>query len=141
MAALLKSREYIRGYWFEVALRLFLVWVVSGLVGAVPLFGPILALLFFPYLMIFHCLIYRDLRVIKGDVSYPHGTKNKFLWPGVALIGWVVVVTILIFLFSSLDFGKFRKGTPVRLETTCEENGLRDVLTNASFRVQTKNDL
>ncbi len=116
MAALLKSREYVRGYWLEVALRLFLVWVVSGLVGAIPLFGPILALLFFPYLMIFHCLIYRDLRAFKGDLPDAHGTKSKLLWPGVALVGWVLVPALLILLFGSLCSEKFRRETPVKVE-------------------------
>ncbi|MRR55550.1 MAG: hypothetical protein EG822_13770 [Deltaproteobacteria bacterium] len=116
LAALLKSREYVRGYWLEVALRLFLVWVVSVLVGAVPLFGPILALLFFPYLMIFHCLIYRDLRALKGEISYSHSTKSKLLWPGVALVGWILVPALLILLFGSLCSGKFRRETPVKVE-------------------------
>lgn len=116
LAALLKSREYVRGYWLEVALRLFLVWVVSGLIGAIPLFGPILALLFFPYLMIFHCLIYRDLRALKRDVSFSHGTKSKLLWPGVALVGWILVPALLILLFGSLCSGKLRRETPVKIE-------------------------
>lgn len=116
LAALLKSREYVRGYWLEVALRLFLVWVVSGLVGAIPLFGPILALLFFPYLMIFHCLIYRDLRALKPDVSSSHGTKSKLLWPGVALVSWILVPTLLILLFGSLCGEKFRRETPLKVE-------------------------
>lgn len=118
LAALLKSREYVRGYWLAVALRLFLVWIVSGLVGAIPLFGPILALLFFPYLMIFHCLIYRNLRALKGDFSDSQGTKSTFLWPGVALVGWILVPALLILLFGSLCSEKFRRETPVKVEAT-----------------------
>ncbi|MGA7827220.1 MAG: zinc-ribbon domain-containing protein [Geobacteraceae bacterium] len=120
MAALLKSREYVRGHWLDVALRLFLVWIVSGFVSSIPVFGLILAVLFFPYLMIFHYLIYRDLRAIKGDISCTCGTKSKFLWPGVALIGWIVVPVMLFLLFGSLFCQKLHqgKGTLVRLETT-----------------------
>lgn len=118
LAALFKSRDYVRGHWLEVALRLFLVWIVSGLVGAIPLFGPILALLFFPYLMIFHCLIYRDLRALKGDLPDTRGTKSKLLWPGVALIGWILVPALLILLFGSLCSEKFRRETPVKVEAT-----------------------
>jgi len=87
-------------------------------VGAIPLFGPILALLFFPYLMIFHCLIYRDLRALKPDLPSSHNTKNKFLWPGVALVGWIIVPALLILLFGSLCSGKLRQGTPVKVEAT-----------------------
>jgi len=94
--ALLKSREYVRGEWFNVALRLLLVWAASLLIGAIPMAGPILGLAFFPYLMIFHYLIYRDLREMKGDVPYPCGIGDQFKWPGVALLGYVVVPAALI---------------------------------------------
>jgi len=118
MEALLKSREYVRGRWLDVALRLFLIWVVSGVVSLIPFFGMILAVLFFPYVMIFHCLIYRDLRAIKGDISFPCGTNNKLLWPGVALAGWIIVPAILILLFGSLFCGKVHQKTPVQIQTT-----------------------
>ncbi|RQW82565.1 MAG: hypothetical protein EHM79_18070 [Geobacter sp.] len=118
MEALLKGREYVRGHWLDVALRLFLIWVVSCVVSFIPFFGMILAVLFFPYVMIFHCLIYRDLRAIKGDMPFPSGTKNKLLWPGVALAGWVIVPAILILLFGSLFCEKFHQRTPVHVETT-----------------------
>ncbi|MDD2320867.1 MAG: zinc-ribbon domain-containing protein [Geobacteraceae bacterium] len=113
MEALLKSREYVRGQWLNVALRLLLIWAVSMLVGAVPFFGPILSLIFFPYVMIFHYLIYRDLRALKGDVPYPCGTADKLRWPGVALLGWIIVPTVLFLLFGSLFCGKFRQSHTV----------------------------
>ena len=118
MEALLKSREYVRGHWLDVALRLFLIWVVSCVVSFIPFFGMILAVLFFPYVMIFHCLIYRDLRAIKGDIPFSCGTSSKLLWPGVALAGWIIVPAILILLFGSLFCEKFQQKTPVRVETT-----------------------
>lgn len=116
MEALLKSRAYVRGHWLDVALRLFLIWVVSGIVSAIPFFGFILAVLFFPYVMIFHCLIYRDLRSIKGDISFPCGTKNKLLWPGVALAGWIIMPVILVLLFGSLFCENFHQGNRGRIE-------------------------
>lgn len=94
--SLLKSREYVRDEWFNVALRLLLVWAASLLVGAIPMAGPILGLVFFPYVMIFHYLIYRDLREMKGDVPYPCGLGDQFKWPGVALLGYVVVPVALV---------------------------------------------
>jgi len=137
MEALLKSREYVRGHWLDVALRLFLIWVVSGVVSAIPFFGFILAVLFFPYLMIFHWLIYRDLRAIKGDISCPCGAKNKLLWPGVALVGWIIVPVILTLLFGSLFCGKFNQGTRVQLETTRGESGQFSVATFPPTVVET----
>lgn len=118
MEALLKSREYVRGHWLDVALRLFLIWVVSCVVSFIPFFGMILAVLFFPFVMIFHCLIYRDLRAIKGDIPFACGSKNKLHWPGVALAGWIIVPAILILLFGSLFCEKFHQKTPAHVETT-----------------------
>lgn len=96
MDALLKSREYIRGDWFNVALRLLLVWAASLLIGAIPFAGPILSIVFIPYVTIFHYLIYRDLTEMKGDVPFPCGVADKVKWPGVALLGMVLVPVALI---------------------------------------------
>ena len=96
MNALLKSREYVRGEWFNVALRLLLVWAASLLIGAIPVAGPILGIVFFPYVMIFHYLIYRDLREMKGELPFPCGMSDKVKWPGVALVGFLVVPVALI---------------------------------------------
>jgi hypothetical protein len=138
MAALLKSREYVRGHWLDVALRLFLIWILSGFVSAIPFFGFILAVLFFPYVMIFHCLIYRDLRAIKGDISCPCGTKNKLIWPGVALGGWILVPAILMLLFGSFFCEKFHQGTRVRAESMRGESWQPDLATFPPSRVETE---
>ena len=96
MDALLKSREYVRGQWFNVALRLLLVWAASLLVGAIPMAGPILGIVFLPYVMIFQYLIYRDLREMKGELPFPCSISDKMKWPGVALVGFVAAPVLLI---------------------------------------------
>lgn len=141
MEALLKSREYVRGHWLDVALRLFLIWVVSGVVSAIPFFGFILALFFFPYVMIFHYLIYRDLRSIKGDISFPCGTKNKLLWPGVALAGWIIIPVILTLLFGPLFCNKFHQGNSGRIEATRGGGGQFSVTNFPLSAVKTANRL
>lgn len=100
MDALLKSREYVRGQWFNVALRLLLVWAASLLLGAIPLAGLLLSIVFIPYLMIFHYLLYRDLRGMKGDAPFSCGVADKLKWPGVALLGLVAVPAALISLIG-----------------------------------------
>jgi len=112
MSALLKSREYVRGEWFNVALRLLLVWAASLLLGIIPLAGPILCIAFFPFVMIFHYLIYRDLREMKGDVPFSCGTGDILKWPTVALLGFVIVPLALVsFLGFSLS-GKLADFAP-----------------------------
>lgn len=113
MSALLKSKEYLRGQWFSVALRLLLIWAVSGLVSVIPLVGPFLSLAFFPYVIIFHYLIFRDLRQLKGDVPFSCGTGDKLLWPGVALVGLVVVPAILISIAGFSMFGALSQLAPL----------------------------
>jgi len=105
MDALLKSKEYIRGEWFNVALRLLLVWAASLLVGAIPLAGPILSIVFLPYLTIFHYLIYRDLREIKGDVPFACGISDKVKWPGAALVGYLVFPVVLFSILGASILG------------------------------------
>ena len=113
MSALLKSTEYLRGQWFSVALRLLLIWAVSGIVSVIPLVGPFLSLAFFPYVIIFHYLIFRDLRQLKGDVPFSCGTGDKLLWPGVALIGLVIVPAILISIAGFSMFGALSQLAPL----------------------------
>lgn len=112
MSALLKSREYVRGEWFNVALRLLLVWTASVLLGIIPLAGPILAIAFFPFAMIFHYLLYRDLREIKGDVVFSCGTADILKWPAVALLGAVIVPLALVSLLGFSLFGKLQNFMP-----------------------------
>ena len=102
MDALLKSREYVRDMWFEVFGRLVAVWVVSILLGAIPFIGPILSLLFAPFVMVFTFLIYEDLARIKGaSLSYGKTAGAKCKWVGVGALGYVVLPLIIIAMFGA----------------------------------------
>ncbi|MBC7961919.1 MAG: zinc-ribbon domain-containing protein [Steroidobacteraceae bacterium] len=112
MNALLKSREYVRGEWFNVALRLLLIWAASILVGAIPLAGPILYIVFFPFVMIFHYLIYRDLREMKGDVPFSCGAADILKWPAVSLAGFIIVPLALVSLAGFSLYSTFARFAP-----------------------------
>lgn len=108
MNAILKSKEYVKGYWFDIFLRLFIIWLASVGVGMIPLIGFILSILFVPFEMIFIYLIYEDLRSIKGDVSYISSSGEKFKWIGVATLGYIVIpIIILIFMGTALMHSLF----------------------------------
>lgn len=96
MGALLKSKDYVKGEWFNVFLRLLLLWTASALIGAIPIVGPILGIVFFPYTIIFQYLIYRDLRGMKGSLPSSWGTAETLKWPGIAFLGYVAVPVVVI---------------------------------------------
>jgi hypothetical protein len=99
MNAILKSKEYVSGKWFDIFLRLLVIWLVAGGLGAVPIIGLLISIVFFPFTMIFLCLIYEDLKASRGDVMvYPHSSGEKFKWIGIGTLGYVVL-PFLIFAF------------------------------------------
>lgn len=96
MSALLKSKEYVKGYWFDVFLRMFIIWIISAVVSGIPFIGWILSVFFMPFAMIFSFLVYEDLKAIKGDVSYVSSSGEKLKWIGAGTLGYIVVPFLLI---------------------------------------------
>ena len=107
MDALLKSKEYISGYWFDVFLRFLLIWVISLAINMIPFIGFILSIAFTPFLWIYTYLVYDDLKATKGDVTYISTTGEKAKWLGIATLGYILAPLLLImfmgtYLMSSL---------------------------------------
>ncbi len=96
MDALLASREYVRGYWFDVFARLIIIWLFSVVIGWVPIVGAVLSLLAIPFTLIYTWLVYEDLREIKGDATRPCGAGEKFAWLGTAILGYLLLPLMLI---------------------------------------------
>jgi hypothetical protein len=96
MNALLKSKEYVKGYWFDVFLRMFIIWIISAVISGIPFIGWILSLFFIPFAMIFSFLVYEDLKAIKGDVPYVSSSGEKLKWIGAGTLGYIVVPFLLI---------------------------------------------
>jgi len=130
MGSLLKSKEYVRGEWFNVALRLLLVWSASMLLGIVPVVGPILSIVFLPYVIIFHYLLYRDLAELKGDIPYSCGSGDLVKWPATALAGYILLPTILLLLLGSAVKEKFNQlsaaGVSITLPGAASPTGSSD---------------
>ncbi len=96
MDALFASREYVRGYWFDVFARLIIIWLFSVVIGWVPIVGAVLSLLAIPFTLIYTWLVYEGLREIKGDAARPFGTGEKFGWLGLAALGYLLLPFIFI---------------------------------------------
>lgn len=105
MSALLKSKEYVRGRWFDVFLRLFIIAIISNVIGILPFIGPLLSIIFIPFGAIFTYLVYSDLRDIKRDVTYPSSGGTKCKWIGVGTLGYVVVPIIIMIFIGTFVIG------------------------------------
>lgn len=69
-AALARSRELAKGYWWAIAGRLLAVGVCSMLISWIPFVGPIINILFTtPFAIIYIYLIYEDLKRIHGQTA------------------------------------------------------------------------
>ncbi|MBU4338790.1 hypothetical protein KKB43_04410 [Patescibacteria group bacterium] len=126
MNALLKSKSYITGYWWEIFWRLLFLglilggisfifgipgWIinfVAGLtksaslsaVGAIVSFaGSIVSFLLAPLTVIYTFLIYKNLKAIKGDIApvFSSGEKIKFI-----IAGFLGVLLFFGFIIGSI---------------------------------------
>jgi hypothetical protein len=98
MCALLKSKAYIKGHFFDVFLRLLVVWLASAMVGMVPVLGPVLSILFVPFMMLYSWLIYVDLRPKGGKLPYVCTSGEKATWLGIGALGFLIVPLSLLLL-------------------------------------------
>ncbi|OHB25146.1 MAG: hypothetical protein A2X84_09095 [Desulfuromonadaceae bacterium GWC2_58_13] len=94
MEALLKSREYVRGHSWGVAGRVLLLAAVGTLVALIPIIGPLLNLLLVPFTLIYYHEIFKDLREIKGSVSYIASPGAKIKWLAAGAAGYLIVPAI-----------------------------------------------
>jgi len=102
MRALLKSKAYVQGRFFDVLLRLAVVWVVSVMIGMVPVLGGLLSLLFVPFMMIYSWLIYDDLRPKRGSIPFTSTRSERLTWVGIGALGFLSVP--LFFLLLALGW-------------------------------------
>lgn len=102
MAAILKSKEYVRGNWFAVFFRVFILWLISAGLGFIPVAGPILSILLVPFMVIFVKLIYDDLRESKRKiVIHPLSVGARAKWIGAGALGYAALPVILFFMMGA----------------------------------------
>lgn len=105
MDALLKSREYVRDMWFPVFLRLVLIYMLSAVVGAIPLLGILLSIAGVPYMMIYVNYLYQDLASLKGSLSYASSGGRKCGWIALSGLGYIVAPIVIIALVGASLLG------------------------------------
>lgn len=95
MEALLKSREYVRGFFWPVLGRILLVslfiGLCSALLGLVPIIGPLAGMLLWPFSIIAYHEIYRDLREMKPGMLFVCTRADKVKWLLAGCAGYLVI--------------------------------------------------
>ena len=113
LEALLLSREYVRGYWWQVLFQyVALVIGLSFFSKAIYVAGSLLdqkyitdilniafELFVFPFSLLFLYSLYQELRGIKGQQYVHIQTKEKLQYGGLALLGFVAVIFFGLILF------------------------------------------
>lgn len=98
MDALVRAKAYVAGQTGEVALRLLVLFALYIVAGFVPILGQ---LLFIPFMSIFLYLTYLDLKEEK-DPDFEPETSGTWKWMGVAIVGNLVPVVLLVLLALKL---------------------------------------
>ena len=101
MNALRKSREYIRGHFADVFVRLFILLLIWSVIASIPGIGALLGLFFWPFAMIFACHIYRELREIKGNLVVAASSADTWTWLGAGCLGYLLLPFIIIALLGT----------------------------------------
>ena len=111
MNALLKSYQYVQGFWWNTFFKVFLLTLVCGAVGAIPIIGWLLSLVTTPFMLCFIFIMYYDLQQIQGThpVDAPSGRKAK--WIAVGAIGYIVLPVVIL----SMTGGAFLSMLTARL--------------------------
>lgn len=109
--ALLKSKEYIKGYWWSVWWKIYVAgffisifrWGLERITSDLYFFQSIILLLFYAYtqilLTIYVYLIYQNLKEIKKEEVLNTETKNIRPLVIVSILGYVVLAGLLILAF------------------------------------------
>ena len=152
MDAILKSREYIRNYWWQVFWRgLFLAVVMVGVIVVVFIFSILIKLVssfligelaikdvlnliinfasvtIVPFITIYSFLIYDNLRKIKGDFEFKPSAKAKKSFVALVVLGILPAVLVIGGIIStfSIIFSSLnisKSGTPAPIYNTYEDS-------------------
>ncbi len=105
MAALLKSKNYVRGHFWPVlgrgAALVAAFMVITLLLGLIPA-GQLLATLLMPFMFIYFFLIYRDLKALKNSEDVTPAAGEKTMWLSVGTLGNVLLLLALVLPLWSL---------------------------------------
>ncbi|MCI5140292.1 MAG: hypothetical protein D3909_00815 [Candidatus Electrothrix sp. ATG1] len=101
--ALLASRLYIRGHWWNTLLKFLLILALSTLIALIPFpAGPILLLFFTPFLLLYMVTVYHDLKEC-ADEDLASSFGFGWLWVLFGVFGFFL--PLLTIIGSIIAFG------------------------------------
>ncbi|MCI5145768.1 MAG: hypothetical protein D3923_09600, partial [Candidatus Electrothrix sp. AR3] len=101
--AVLVSRLYMRGHWWNTLFKFLLIWIISILLNLIPLLGPYLALLFYPFTLLYTVAVYQDLKQTAGHNNIPLYFSFKWCWVLGAAVG--LMLPLLGFIGIAVTIG------------------------------------
>lgn len=116
--AILKSKEYVKGYWGAVFWRIIYLIVIMTVISIglstifsiarIPAVGSIanmiLNIFLTPLFFIYYYLVYEKLKSLKGDLVFSPTSGQKNALTVVAIVGALIIPLILgSIIFASLD--------------------------------------
>ncbi len=115
MNALIKSREYVRGYWWGVLGRFLFFSLIISLVTYIPsillhflkqeglgsIIQFVLSLAAAPFTLIYTYLLYKGLKNLHPTIS--HNSNSKFFYIVIAILGFIV---LCIMFYFAIVFGR-----------------------------------
>ncbi|MCI5149977.1 MAG: hypothetical protein D3916_11415, partial [Candidatus Electrothrix sp. MAN1_4] len=99
--ALLASRFYIRGHWWNTLLKFLLILIPACLIGMIPVVGPFLLFLFTPFVLLYILTVFHDLKECAEDTDPP--TRTGWLWVLFGVFG--LLLPLLAFIGSIVALG------------------------------------
>jgi MFS family permease len=106
MDALLASKEYVRGHWWNTFGKIIVLWLISAVAGFIPFIGQVFSFLFAPFFMLFLLAMYRDLKEVKGVAVTAAGSGRLAFWWTLAVLGMVLPLVALIAVLFTLLSGE-----------------------------------
>lgn len=97
--ALAKSREYVRGYWWQVFTRMVVVFLIFMIISTIPLIGNIISVFFAtPFIMIYVFKMYENLKEIKSTENVTDNKDTKDMMVLIAVIGIFIALFFIKFM-------------------------------------------
>lgn len=95
MNAILKSREYVRNYWWSVLWRFLFMYIVligvmivaSIILILIPFLVNLVFLVLTPLMMVYMFLIYKNLKEIKGNFEFQPSAKARKSFVAIGVLG------------------------------------------------------